>query len=399
MSEGPIGFDEAQIRLAGAVRALGTEVVALDLAAGRTLAMPVVAPFDAPSSAVSMMDGYGVRAGDLMAGETRLRVAGEAWPGRPFPDDVAPGACVRLFTGAPMPRGCDRVVIQERTRRENDLVIIEGGGSAATFVRPAGSDFRLGQVLLAPGTLITPQAIIAAAAGDQAELEVFLRPRVAVIATGDELAAPGRARGVADAVPDSAGPAVAAMARAWGADVVLQARMGDDLSVLSAWADRALDAADLVVTIGGASVGERDFARLMFAAHRPESIFSKVAMRPGKPVFLARAASKLVLGLPGNPGSALVTARLFLAPLLLGLGGRSPAEALRWASARLAAPLGPTGERETFYRARRVESGLAPVENQDSGAQMALALADALIRRRPLAAACARGDPVEFLAL
>ena len=228
--------------------------------------------------------------------------------------------------------------------------------------------------------------MIAAAAADGASLTVAMRPRVAIIGTGDELAPPGEAHLRADAIPESVTHGVAALIGETGAILVARTIGLDDLPALVAAAGAALDLADLVIVTGGASVGERDFAKPMFAAHGLDLIFAKVAIKPGKPVWLGRARGKLVLGLPGNPTSAMVTARLFLMPLLARLQGQSIEAVLRWRNLPLAAPLGAIGGRETFARARWDEAGLTPLGNQDSGAQGALAEADWLIR-------CPSGQP------
>jgi molybdopterin molybdotransferase len=383
-----IGFDEALALIAGAARPLGIETVPLAEAHGRVLAAPVVARIDHPPADVSAMDGYAVRYGDLPG---RLAVAGESVPGG-LVGDLPAGACVRIFTGAPVPRGADRIVIQEDVERDGGVAVF-GAAGPARHIRARGSDFAKGDVLLEPGRLLDPRALIAAAGADLAEVEVWRRPRLVIVATGDELTEPGAA--APGTIPDSATFGVAALAAEWGAKLVARKRLKDALPALKRAAAEALAEADLVVVTGGASVGERDFAKAMFDGL--ELIFSKVAIRPGKPVWLGRAGGKLVIGLPGNPTSAMVTARLLLAPLLAGLGGRAPADALRWRSAPLADGLGPCGGRETFVRAKNDGAAARPLPNQDSGAQKTLADAALLIRRRPGAPAAAAGETVEIL--
>jgi molybdopterin molybdotransferase len=267
--------------------------------------------------------------------------------------------------------------------------------TAATSARPVRIP-RRGDELVPVGRLLGARFIVAAAAGDVAAVTVFRTPRVALLATGDELARPGEARLRPGAVPDSLSDGLAAFAAEWGARVVHRARVPDDLDLLRPTAAAALAAADLVVVTGGASVGERDFARQMFG-DALDFVFAKVAMKPGKPVWLATAGGTILLGLPGNPTSALVTARLFLAPLLAGLGGRDLRSALTWRQAPLAEPLGPTGPRETFSRGRIEAGAVRLLPNQDSGAQRTLADADLLVRRRPDASGYAAGEMIEVL--
>ncbi|MDO9245130.1 MAG: molybdopterin molybdotransferase MoeA, partial [Phenylobacterium sp.] len=264
-------------------------------------------------------------------------------------------------------------------------------------VRAAGCDFRAGDELLAAGLRLTPQRLIAAAAADQSELAVVARPRVMILSTGDELHEPGQGPGGGASIPESVSFGLAALVRAWGGEVVGRRRLGDDLSLLQAAAGEALQAADLVVVTGGASVGQRDYAKVMFAPFGLDCVFAKVAIKPGKPVWLGRAGGKLVVGLPGNPTAALVTARLLLAPLVAGLGGQAPDRALAWRRAPLTEALEACGDRETFVRGQRLAAGVAPLSDQDSSSQRALALADVLIRRRPGDLAAAIGDRVEVL--
>lgn len=390
-------FDEACAVISGLAGPLGTEQVRLDEADGRILAAPVSAASAAPAFAVSAMDGYAVRDADLGPGGAALRVVGESFAGPlSFRGVLEPGCCVRIFTGAAVPEGADRVVVQEVVRRDGDMAVIPAP-TGGRHIRAAGSDFAAGEVLLERGRRLTPQAMIAAAAADRPSLEVFRRPRVTILSTGDELVEPGQAAGRPGAIPDSVSLGVTALSRAWGAEVVGRRRLDDDLPALSAAAGEALQAADVVVTTGGASVGEKDFARVMFAPFGLEVAIDKVAMKPGKPVWVGRAGGRIVVGLPGNPTSALVTARLFLAPILAAMGGRPAAEAWNWRAAPLAAPLAAGGARESFERARQGLAGVAPVASQDSSAQKELARADVLVRRPPGAPALSAGALADVL--
>jgi molybdopterin molybdotransferase len=394
-----IDFDEACRRTAALAHPLGTEALALADAAGRVLAAPVVARRTSPQSDTSAMDGYAVRSLDLRPGGVRLRVVREVFAGdAPGGRALHPGECARIYTGAPVPGFADQVVMQEAVRREGDVAVVAGAGAVSRHVRRAGSDFSAGETVAPAGMVLTPQALVGVAAADVAGVEVFVRPRVTILSTGDELAEPGEAGRRAGAIPDSVSFGVAAMAEAWGAEVVGRRRVGDNLARLADAARAALDEADVVVVTGGASVGERDYAKAMFAGLGLEPAFEKVAIKPGKPVWLGRAAGRLVVGLPGNPSAAMVTARLFLAPLLAGLAGRAPGAALDWRLAPLAAELPAPQDRECFHRARTTPGGALPLDSQDSSAQKALATADLLIRRRRGARALDAGDLAEVLA-
>ena len=234
----------------------------------------------------------------------------------------------------------------------------------AKWVRRRGRDFAKGTRSLPPGVL-GPAALIAASGADAAEVMVHRRPRIAIITTGDELVEPGEARKAALAVPDSVGLGIGALAAGWGGEMVSVIRLVDEIDCMTASARDAIDHADVVVVTGGASVGERDFAKAMFEPLGLELLFSKVSMRPGKPAWLGRAGNAFVVGLPGNPTSALITARLFLVPLLARLQGRAEQEALDWEPARLAVPLPSCDGRETFHRAVLRDGMATPVEFQE----------------------------------
>lgn len=393
-----IGFDEACGLVAGVARSLGTERVSLDQAAGRICAAPVIATHAAPAVAMSAMDGYAVRDADLSATRRPLEVVGEVFAGQAgFAGELKPGRCVRIFTGARLPKGADRVVMQEDVHRTGGQIELAEPPGQNRHVRAVGSDFAKGDELVALGTRLSPQALVAVAAANQAMIEVYRRPRVAILATGDELVEPGVSRIAPGAIPDSVSAGVTALAAQWGAEVGCRQRTRDELGLLQAAAQTALQGADLVVVTGGASVGDKDFAQAMFEPFGLEILFSKVAIRPGKPVWLARVQDKLVIGLPGNPSAAMVTARLFLAPLIAGLGGRDSGSAWRWRPAALARPLQTCGDRECFHRGQARIEGVVPLDNQDSSSQKALAAANLLIRRRAGARALSAGELVEVL--
>lgn len=388
-----ISFDQAWAIVAGEARPLGSEAVALAGAHGRILAEPVVAQVDWPPADVSAMDGYAIRGSD----DSPLRLVGESFPGAAFGGVVGVGECVRIFTGAPIPPGAERVVMQENATREGDAVRLIVADSSSRHIRQRGSDFCAGDTLLDAGRRLDARAMVAAAGADLADVRVWRRPRVAILGTGDELVEPGSARAHPGTIPESVSFGVAGLVADWGGNMIGRERVRDQPDLISHAAATALDRSDLLVVTGGASVGDRDYSRAVLADLGLDLLFAKVAMKPGKPVWFGRVGDTLVLGLPGNPTSALVTARLLLAPMLAGLGGDDCARAAGWRSAMLKVPLGPCGERETFTRARCVEGMVEPLASQDSGAQKGLADGNVLIRQRAGTAALLAWDPVDII--
>lgn len=377
-----LSFDEAIALLTENIRPLGAETVALEQSAGRFLAEDLCARSDAPRTDVAVMDGFSVKIASL--GETEpLEVVGEARPSAPFEGSLGKREAIRIFTGAAIPRGADCVIMQEYAHREGTAVTFSAGHGPERHIRTAGSDFRAGDVILERGTRLTPPIMVPASAADNDTVMVARRPKLAIIATGDELASPGNALAVNSAIPDSISHAVSALSRASGAKMVSQVRSPDELPQLIGHASEAVAAADCVVVTGGASVGERDFAQKMFAKTGMDLVFSKLAIKPGRPVWLGLAGTKPILGLPGNPTSAIVTARLFLRPLLAVMQGGSASKELRFVPIRLASTLPRSGNRETFVRASSTAEGLVPLGNQQSGAQSPLATAEWLIRVPP----------------
>lgn len=394
-----IAFDEALGRLTELAGPLGTEMLPLEHADGRRLAAPVVARFDAPKAPTSAMDGYAVRDADIAEGIGEFDVTGKSFAGEPYLAGLSRGTAVRVFTGALVPPGTDRVVMQEDVQVRGSRIVIETMPSELRHLRSVGADFRAGETLVDGGSTLTPQKLIAIAAADLAGIDVFVQPRVSVICCGDELAPPGLAGRREGQIPESVSFGVAALVRRWGGRIVRRVRIPDVLANLQAEAASALEVSDVVVTIGGASVGERDFAKEMFAPLGLVFAFDKVAMKPAKPVWMGRLGRKIVLGLPGNPTSAYVAARLFLAPLLCGLGGGSPSEAVTWRDMLLAGELEASPQRDTFFRAKNEGDLALPLANQDSAAQKAIAEADLLIRRRAGASRATAGTFVDVLAL
>lgn len=373
------------------------EHIGLDRAGGRILAAPIVARCAAPARDASAMDGYAVRDADLVADWNALTVIGESVAGHGYAGSLKTGSAVRIFTGAPVPDGADRVILQEQVRRMGSQVLVPHPCAQKRHIRQAGSDFIAGDVLVDAGLPLTPARLVAAAAADIAEVAVFARPKVMVVATGDELRAPGFDMGRPDSIPESVSFGVAELARHFGAGVAIHPRLPDDLDRLQGAAAGMLDKADIVVIIGGASVGDRDFSRAMFERAGLRLHVSKVLMRPGKPVWFGKAGGTCILGLPGNPTAAMVTARLFLAPLVATMAGREAGSALDWRVRPLADGLEANGEHECFIGARADAGAVSASANRDSSAQKALAATEMLIRRRPHAPAAAAGDLVETL--
>ena len=368
-----ISLDQAWVIIAGAAP-LASERILLIEATGRVLASPVSAAFDSPRSAVSTMDGYAVRDGDGPI----FRLVGTSVAGAKFTGCVGDGEAVRIFTGAALPDGATRVVIQEHVTADGERITINDA-SGPTFVRQRASDFAVGDEVVASGSLLTPGALVAVAGAGASDVAVTRRPRVLTIATGDELVAVGAPLDP-EHIPDSLAPGLSALIAAMGAEMLGHQLIGDDLPALEAAAAAAVSRCDLVVVTGGASVGARDHAKAMFAPLGLDLMFSKVAIKPGKPVWLGRVGDTLVMGLPGNPSSAMVTARLLLAPLVARLLGQHDPAPVDWMTLPLAAPLTATDDRETFVRATLGSTGLTPLANQDSGGQRALGLARWLIR-------------------
>lgn len=374
-----ISLDDAWAIIARATAPLPAETIALGDAAGRMLAAPVTAAFDSPRADVSTMDGYALRQGDARAGAI-VRIIGTSAAGMRFSGTVGEGEAVRIFTGAALPDGADRVVIQEIVEADGDRARIVDAAGEVRFTRAKASDFGAGDQVVAAGTRLSCGALVAAAGAGAVEVSVTRRPRVFTLATGDELRPIGAALDDPEYIPDSLGLGLAAMLGAMGAAMLGHHLLGDDLPALEAAAAKAVAVADLVVVTGGASVGARDHAKTMFAPLGIELLFTKVAIKPGKPVWLGRVGETLVMGLPGNPSSAMVTARLLLAPLVAGLLGQHLPAPLEWLELPLGAPAPATDDRETFFRAALIDGRLIPLANQDSGGQRALAEAGWLVR-------------------
>jgi molybdopterin molybdotransferase len=382
------------------VAPLPAERVSLREALGRSLAEEVVAPRALPPFDNSQMDGYALRAADAASPGARLPVAFEVYagddPGRTLP----PGACARIFTGAPLPQGADAVEMQEEVSRRGRHATFRRAAIRGRFVRPAGADVRAGAVALRRGTVVDAAAVGLAAAVGRGELSVHRRPRVGILATGDELVPADREPGPGQLL-DSNSPAIAAATEEAGGVPVRLALARDDRSSLA----RTLASArglDVLVSTGGVSVGRRDLVRAALAAAGTRLDFWRVAMRPGKPVAFGRRGPTAVFGLPGNPASALVTFELFVRPALRALQGL-PGSGRPVIRARLGAPQEKPEELTLFLRSRiRPDGGtfwVEPLATQQSGHLTSMVGAEALAILPAGVARLRRGAPVEAIVL
>jgi molybdopterin molybdotransferase len=394
--------NEAIARIVAGVTPLAMEVIPLDAAEGRTLAAPLSAKRTQPPFDASAMDGYAVRAVDLATPPARLRLIGTAAAGAGFAGTVGPNETVRILTGAPVPAGADSVLIQENAEATDATTLVaKTAVKRAQYVRPAGLDFRNGAVLLAAGVRLGMREIALAAAMGHASLPVRARPRIAIASTGDELVAPGIMPTGAQIVAASA-PGLAAYVRTLGAEPHDLGLVTDDLAAIGRTADAALAlGADVLVTLGGASVGDHDLAGAGLAAKGMALDFWKIAMRPGKPLMFGRIGPVRVLGLPGNPVSSLVCAILFLRPLIDALLARPPADLSEPAVLATDAPANDA--RQDYVRSTMmVADGLpavTPLPVQDSSMLSVLAVATCLLIRPPNAPAARTGEACRIIRL
>ncbi len=387
--------------LAGVVPVGETERVDLLQASGRVLAAPLMSTVTQPPFRASAMDGYAVRTADVLQLPATLSVIGEAAAGHAFGGRVTSGQAVRIFTGAPIPIGADAIIIQENTRRVGALVIVESGQPDVEHVRPRGGDFLSGQTLLSANRLLTARDVTLAAAMGHPHLSVRRRPRVAILATGDELVLPGQ-QPSPDQIVCSNPFGVSALVAAAGGEPKFLGIARDTRASLMAHLEAAHDA-DIVVTLGGASVGDHDLVGPVLREMGLTLAFWKIAMRPGKPLMFGRLHHQRVLGLPGNPVSSLITARLFLMPLIRASLGLPP-EPHTQRQAVTTVPLAATGPRAHYMRATltRLPSGAlaaTPVRSQDSSLLAPLADADCLIVRPIGGPPLPAGTPVSILSL
>ena len=393
---------DALSRLLADVVPCPAETLSLHDAAGRVLAEPVRALRTQPPFDASAMDGYAVRAQDIATLPATLRVIGEAPAGRPFEGSVGPQEAVRIFTGAPVPDGADTILIQEDAKRlDGERIDALEATVRGRHIRRRGLDFAEGEPLLPAGRVLDPAALSLAAAASHAELPVVSRPRVAVLATGDELVLPGAPTGPGQIVASNA-YGVAAIARLAGAEVadlgIVRDRKDEIASIVTSAIE---DGAELLVTLGGASVGDHDLVRDVLTGMGMQLDFWKIAMRPGKPLMFGRLGKVRVVGLPGNPVASLICSHLFLKPLIQTMAGAVPTQ--DWRDATLARPMADNDLREDYVRAvvRTTVDGLVaePFAVQDSSMLKTLAEANALIVRAPHAPAAGAGAPCRVLML
>jgi len=385
---------EARARLFALAPPIDAETVHLRDAAGRWAADDIAALRTQPAADLSAMDGYAIRFADLPG---PLALIGESAAGRSFPGTVGPGETVRIFTGAAMPAGADTVLVQEEAARDGDRVTLAGEGpkTQGRNIRRKGLDFSTGDLLVAKGDRLTPARIAVAATAGHGALAVHRALRVAIVATGDELVPPGTA--LSDSVlPESNGAMLAAMLADLPIEILNLGILPDRLDVIAA-AFARVDA-DILVTTGGASVGDHDLVRPALEAAGGSLDFWRIALRPGKPMMAGRLGKAVVLGLPGNPVSAFVTATLFLRPLIAAMSGAADPQP-RTMTAILGEDLPANDHREDYLRAGTRDGRVYSLGLQDSSMLRTLARADCLIIRKPGAPAAIAGDSVEILSI
>lgn len=362
---------------------------------GAICAKDVTAKVTMPPFDASAMDGYGVRFEDARQAGKTLKVIGEAPAGSPFEGRVKAGETVRIFTGSPMPDGTDHVVIQENVTRMGDEITLNTDSDTARHIRKAGIDFGAGDVLIPEDTIITPAHVALAAAGNHATLPVYRCPKVAILASGDELQPPGSPLAPGQII-NSNMAALSALISHWGGEPVDIGIAADNLDDISAHIDAAGDA-DIILPVGGASVGDYDFMKEAFAKAGFKNLFKKIAVRPGKPTWFAKRDNQCVLGLPGNPASAMVCAHLFLKPLM---GARQSS----LVQARLDDPVASNGPRETYLRGRLSIDGdgrlrATAFPRQDSSLITPFTRSNAFIKLAPHAGPWEAGDRIDVLPL
>ncbi|HEY5209478.1 MAG TPA: gephyrin-like molybdotransferase Glp [Stellaceae bacterium] len=392
---------EARARLLATLSPLGTEQIPVSEAFGRVLAQDVAARRTQPPAALSAMDGYAVRAADVAAVPARLRVVGAVPAGKSYDHPLQPGEAVRIFTGAPLPAGADAIVIQEDTDRDGDTVIVNEASGVGRHVRDAGLDFRAGDVKLRAGRQLTARDVGLAAAMNWPWLRVHRRPRVGILPTGDEIVLPGDPVGPHQIVSSNSF-ALAALVQGCGGIPMALPIAPDEAGALQDIAACA-SGIDLLLTTGGASVGEHDLIREALGETGLVLDFWQIAMRPGKPLMVGTFRGRPMIGLPGNPVSTMVCSLLFLKPAIEKLSGLTPREPVLH-QARLTAPLKANDRRQDYLRGglTRLADGTleaTPFAKQDSSMMSLLAAADCLIVRPPHAPAVVAGDPVDIMML
>lgn len=388
--------EDAQARLLALCDPLPSEKVSFSECFGRYTSDDIVAQRDQPAAPLSAMDGYAICFDDLPGPWT---VVGESAAGTALGGAIGAGEAIRIFTGAMLPDRADTIIVQEDVAADGAALTLTGDGPDARgrHIRARASDFAVGDCLLAAGTRLTPGAIAAAAMSGADQLMVGRRPRVAILTTGDELVQAGRSLR-AGQIPDSNSPMLSAMVASEPAVVSLPHHVRDDRAILAKLLKDLARRHDVIVTVGGASVGDHDHVRGALEDAGGRIDFWKIAMRPGKPLIAGTIGDALLLGLPGNPSSAFVTATLFLLPLVRHLAGaRNPLPAIQ--EAPLESPLGGGGERRDYLRARLDNGRLTPLIGQDSGMTLPLATANALLIREIAAPPRRSGDVADYIVI
>ncbi|TYC65618.1 molybdopterin molybdotransferase MoeA [Stappia sp. BW2] len=394
---------DALTKLLSGVMPLETELVSLENGNGRYLSEPLVSTRTQPPFAASAMDGYAIRHDDLTSERTTLTVIGEAPAGHGYAGTVGAGETVRIFTGAPVPTGADTILIQENAERDGERITVLENPAKGAYVRPAGLDFSEGDALLQPPLRLAYRHLALAAAMNHAVLPVHRRPRVAILATGDELVRPGTQPGP-DQIIASNHAGIAAMVEDCGGEPLDLGISPDEPVALANHVRRAInEKADILVTLGGASVGDHDLVQDILGQEGMDLAFWRIAMRPGKPLMAGRLGNTKVLGLPGNPVSSLVCGLLFLKPLMQAMLGQGQ-EGSDTQRATLTAPLPENDRRQDYVRATlsTSEDGqlmVTPFSRQDSSMLNLLAISGALVVRPPHAPALDAGAEVPILVL
>ena len=383
----------------------GHEIVALHEAGDRVLATSIFASFNQPPFDASAMDGYAIRFADAEQLPVTLKIIGESAAGQGFRGTVKSGEAVRIFTGAPLPTGADTVVIQENTQQENGLVTLLQDVEKARHIRLSGLDFRDGECLLQTGHILDPASLSLAAASGHAQVQVYKRPQVAILATGNELV-PAGTKPAADQIVSSNSYGVAEIVRRNGGTATDMGIVSDDLAQIEQAVRKIANSdTDILVTLGGASVGDHDLVHKALINCGVDLSFYKIAMRPGKPLMFGQLlrgdkSPLLVLGLPGNPVSSLVCSYVFLAPLVARMAGKTPATHI--AGAKLAQSLPANGNRRDYIRATLTRDSAGellatPLPVQDSSMLTVITRADALLIREPFAEAAQTDDHCQVL--
>ena len=394
-----IAVEEAQARVAAAFRPTGVETIAIGDGVGRVLAQDARARLSQPPFPVSAMDGYAVHAGDVRDVPARLRIAGSSPAGNPYYSHLKSGEAVRIFTGGVVPDGADAIVIQENTAIEDGFVVVREQTRPGVHIRPAGLDFSAGQILAPIGKRLTARDLSLLAAGDIADIAVRRRPRIGFVATGDELSRPGEPHPPGGIVASS-GYGLSAMIAQWGGEAIDLGLLPDRIEAFARLPEAARNL-DLLITLGGASVGDHDLVQSALQPHGFRLDFWKIAMRPGKPLIFGHLGETPMLGLPGNPVSTFVCAILFVRSAIAAMLGTTIEQPLH--KAKLERGLPQNDARQDYIRARTImREGMLcaePFAVQDSSMLSVFAAAGALIVRPPHAAALAAGEMADVLLL